>query len=682
MAKMKKKGTSGAAKNYVTRNQALKKLQITLADFRRLCILKGIFPRQPRNTKKANKGSSAPASFYYAKDIAFLQHEPVLRALREHKTFAKKLSKAIGRREWAAAKNLDDAKPVYRLDHIIKERYPTFTDSLRDIDDALSLLTLFANLPANDKISSTLISNCARLCAEWQLYVMRTRSLKKVFLSIKGVYFQAEVRGQTISWLVPYMFTQHVPTDVDFRIMMTFLELYQTLLGFVLFKLYTDENLVYPPKFDEEKDNAGAGVGAITLSAANAAVLKGENTGEQGSSSTTVVGKGGKKISAKDVKKQIKAIARAGVEAQEDDDDVSMEISTPGVENAGMEEEFVEHASKTATDQEASGSGLTTLAELQAASGSDEGGANLFAPYAFYISRECPRPFLEFILRSFGVQQGKLGWDMVSGAGSAFDENDERITHHIVDRPPAAAGSRNHPGKRVYVQPQWIVDCVNAKKLLPTEPYGPGKVLPPHLSPFVNDEEVARRGGYVPAEAKAKLGIAEEEASEDDESDSDEEAEDEEEEEEEEEKEEEEKEESSLKKGKSKQSASRPALEALLADPKDSNGAGLLDAAELEAEAAGGEDALADVRAKHAAALKAFKKSSQGKAANKSSKGKSEEEEAKEMANMMMSNRTRKLYNKLNYSAGKRGEEKARLEQKKKALDKAVRKGAPRAAKK
>lgn len=41
MAKIKKKGESGAAKNYVTRNQALKKLQVSLSDFRRLCILKG-----------------------------------------------------------------------------------------------------------------------------------------------------------------------------------------------------------------------------------------------------------------------------------------------------------------------------------------------------------------------------------------------------------------------------------------------------------------------------------------------------------------------------------------------------------------------------------------------------------------------------------------------------------------
>ena len=71
MAKIKKRGEAGAAKNYITRNQALKKLQITLAEFRRLCILKGIFPRQPRHIKRANKGSTAPTTFYYTKDIAY-----------------------------------------------------------------------------------------------------------------------------------------------------------------------------------------------------------------------------------------------------------------------------------------------------------------------------------------------------------------------------------------------------------------------------------------------------------------------------------------------------------------------------------------------------------------------------------------------------------------------------------
>jgi hypothetical protein len=82
----------------------------------------GIFPREPRSRKKANKGSSAPTSFYYTKDIAYLAHEPILKKLREHKAFAKKLSRALGRGEWSSAKNLEENKPIYRLDHIIKER--------------------------------------------------------------------------------------------------------------------------------------------------------------------------------------------------------------------------------------------------------------------------------------------------------------------------------------------------------------------------------------------------------------------------------------------------------------------------------------------------------------------------------------------------------------------------------
>ena len=125
--RLKKKGDAGAAKNYITRTKAIKKLQCSLADFRRLCILKGIFPREPKSKKKANKGSTAPTSFYYIKDIQYLQHEPVLARLREHKTFAKKLSRALGREQYGLAKNLQENKPMFKIDHIIKERYALFT---------------------------------------------------------------------------------------------------------------------------------------------------------------------------------------------------------------------------------------------------------------------------------------------------------------------------------------------------------------------------------------------------------------------------------------------------------------------------------------------------------------------------------------------------------------------------
>ena len=55
----------------------------------------------------------------------------------------------------------------------------------------------------------SLVENCFRLASEWQLYVMHSRSLRKAFLSIKGVYYQAEVMDQTVTWLVPYQFTQN-----------------------------------------------------------------------------------------------------------------------------------------------------------------------------------------------------------------------------------------------------------------------------------------------------------------------------------------------------------------------------------------------------------------------------------------------------------------------------------------
>ncbi|CAE6451279.1 unnamed protein product, partial [Rhizoctonia solani] len=397
MAKLKQRGKSGAAKAYITRSSAIKKLQCSLADFRRLCILKGIFPREPRHRKRANKGSSAPTTFYYAKDIAYLTHEPILRKLREHKAFAKKLARALGRGEWSSAKSLEENKPVYTLDHIVKERYPTFIDALRDIDDALCLIHLFAALPTSPQVPTSLIANCTRLSAEWQLYVMRTHALRKVFLSIKGVYFQAEVMGQTVTWLVPYQFTQPIPVDVDARVMLTFVELYQTLLGFVFFKLYSDISLVYPPPLNLDKDEAGAGVGAFTLEDIVSEQLV--------SPSTPAVKKvevDGKVVTNKDVKRAILDINSTPLPPQPtvsapkaNDDVIPTDIDI-------LPEDFIVQPSKSTEGQ---GAPLLTMRDISVLPSATS--PLLFSSLTIFISRETPRPLLEFVIRTFG---GRVGW--------------------------------------------------------------------------------------------------------------------------------------------------------------------------------------------------------------------------------------------------------------------------------
>ena len=64
-----------------------------------MCLKTGIYPREPRNKKKASKTSTPNTTFYYTKDIQYLLHEPLLDKFRDQKALAKKIARSLGRGE-------------------------------------------------------------------------------------------------------------------------------------------------------------------------------------------------------------------------------------------------------------------------------------------------------------------------------------------------------------------------------------------------------------------------------------------------------------------------------------------------------------------------------------------------------------------------------------------------------
>jgi pescadillo protein len=399
-----------------------------------------------------------------------------------------------------------------------------------------------------------------------------------------------------------------VPTDIDFRIMLTFLELYQTLLGFIFYKLYTDINLVYPPKINDATDENGAGIGAFLLEETSRTLtIEGAAATVDGAKNLS------KSTTARDVKRQIKSISQSAASAQ--------------------------------VEAEAEAEAAPPVAEGEEGSAAEDGEASLFGPYYFFLSREVTRPTLEFAIRSFG---GRVGWDPVLGDGSPFLISDARITHHVIDRPvnPETAPLPSYEGKRAFIQPQWVVDCINVKRLLPTEEYAPGRTLPPHLSPFVDAEEARRLGEYVPGESTTRNGEEEEEEVDDDEEmDEDEESA------EEEDVDMGDDEKKKKKKKKKAEVAATTATPALLAAARQPDDEGLAHAAELEAEARGVPYAQfrAELKAETDKARKSKAVATKESTATAKKDG--------NQANIMLTGKQRKLYNRMSYTKAKRAEE-------------------------
>lgn len=460
---------------YLTRTQAIRHLQVSLADFRRLCILKGIYPREITSKKekhRVTKGSTKHITAYYRKDIQYLLHEPLLQKFRDHKIFAKRLNRALGRGDKFDAIRIDANRPRYTLDHIIKERYPTFIDALGDLDDALCMIYLFALMPATDKVSHRITQDAERLGNEWAAYIAREGLLRKVFVSIKGVYYQANVKGQDIMWLVPFKFPQNVPTDIDFRIMLTFLEFYTTLLHFVLYRLYTESGLVYPPVIKKDKLKGVGGLSAYLLES-------NKPTSALPAVELTEASRPAKKIDVSKIKNQ-------DLEESSDEEEVEEETEQfDEFENQGDDGDILLQPSNTDKSQ-------------------------LFSNFTFFIGREVPLDICELVLTAFGgkvISEARIdelidNEDENSG-NQAPELNLKNVTHQICDRP---AISHKVPG-RVYIQPQWIFDSVNKGELLPVGQYAPGETLPPHLSPWGDrgtyDPETKRT--YEEAESESEI---------------------------------------------------------------------------------------------------------------------------------------------------------------------------------
>lgn len=219
--------------------------------------------------------------------------------------------------------------------------------------------------------------------------------------------------------------------------MKTFAEVYVTLLGFVNFKLFSSINLCYPPK-----------VASLT------------------SDHTSLAGEDEADLASEYVSALSRPLLKSNVE---------MDLSEDKADD--FEDDNLE---KDAEMKSCVGLTFNQTSKLQ----------KLFDGLKFFINREVPRESLVFVIRSLG---GQVSWDKNSFVGATYEESDPTITHHIVDREVIAKKYLN----RFYVQPQWVVDSINARMLLPVQDYFPGVPLPPHLSPFVQEAE----GQYISPDA-------------------------------------------------------------------------------------------------------------------------------------------------------------------------------------
>lgn len=73
----------------------------------------------------------------------------------------------------------------------------------------------------------------------------------QVFISIKGIYYQAEILGEKITWIVGHERSVAKSANVQMGVMANFIDFYVAMLSFVNFRLYKTFGLFYPPQIQK-----------------------------------------------------------------------------------------------------------------------------------------------------------------------------------------------------------------------------------------------------------------------------------------------------------------------------------------------------------------------------------------------------------------------------------------------
>ncbi len=255
-----------------------------------------------------------------------------------------------------------------------------------------------------------------------------------------------------------------LPTDVDYRVMVTFLEFYETMLQFVNFKLYHMRGLRYPPTVDQRMEAAAEELAAIMRDLAGVQGAVDQQVQEQQQllkqlEKQEAGGKGGGMADGEGGEEEEEDSEDDGMDGS-DDNDAPVLDSGDDEEEEEEEEEPEEAAAAGDDDDDAlalmdarrrgkvsSSSGLKQRQQRNRPQGDDDeeeerdgeaaaGGAlgvdaddeasvcgALFSGLVFFLAREVPREPLLFVVRAFG---GTVAW---AGEGSPMQEADERITH-------------------------------------------------------------------------------------------------------------------------------------------------------------------------------------------------------------------------------------------------------------